>query len=178
MAADRREQLLDAADSVVQRAGAHASMAAMAAAAGITKPILYRWFGDKDGLLAALTARHTARLLEQLRASLATGEDLRTRTAATIDAYLRAIEDEPQVYRFLVRQAGGREVAAFQREIGELLARGLPQAGALAPVWGHGIVGLVQGAGDWWLDHSGELRREQVRDGLVELLWGAFARHL
>ncbi|MBC7679270.1 MAG: TetR/AcrR family transcriptional regulator, partial [Pseudorhodobacter sp.] len=62
----RREALLAAADAVVQRDGASASMASIAAEAGITKPILYRHFGDKGGLYAALTERHTDRLLEAL----------------------------------------------------------------------------------------------------------------
>lgn len=176
MGTDRREQLLEAADRVVQRRGASASMAAMAAEAGITKPVLYRYFRDKDGLLAALVERHTAALLDRLRTALATGVDLRARTEATIDAYLDTIAAEPQTYRFLVRQAGGREVAGFVRRVGELLARGLPQAGSAAPVWGQGVVGLVQGAGDWWLDHPEVLDRRQVRDALVDLLWGAFGR--
>ena len=51
----RREQLLNAADRVVQREGPGASMNAIAAEAGITKPILYRHFGDRNGLIGALT---------------------------------------------------------------------------------------------------------------------------
>ena len=53
----RRESLLAAADLVVQRDGPSASMSAIAAEAGITKPILYRHFGDKSGLYAALAER-------------------------------------------------------------------------------------------------------------------------
>ena len=44
-------------------------MAAVAAEAGITKPVLYRHFGDKGGLVAALTDRHTGRLLAVLQAA-------------------------------------------------------------------------------------------------------------
>jgi len=89
----RREELLDAADRIVQRDGPAASMRAMAAEAGITKPVLYRYFGDKNGLLTALADRHTRDLLERLRAALRSGDDRRSRAAATIDAYLRAIEE-------------------------------------------------------------------------------------
>ncbi|MGH2819151.1 MAG: helix-turn-helix domain-containing protein, partial [Actinomycetota bacterium] len=45
--------LLDAADNVVRRDGPEASMQKIAAEAGITKPILYRQFGDKGGLYRA-----------------------------------------------------------------------------------------------------------------------------
>ncbi|BFO19525.1 hypothetical protein SHKM778_59130 [Streptomyces sp. KM77-8] len=44
----RRRELLEAADRVVLRDGPGASMNAIAAEAGITKPILYRHFGDKE----------------------------------------------------------------------------------------------------------------------------------
>ena len=52
-----RDQLLDAACRVIERTGPSASMQEMAAEAGITKPILYRHFGDKAGLLRALALR-------------------------------------------------------------------------------------------------------------------------
>src|SRR5438309_8123498 len=87
---ERREQLLEAADRVVQREGSAASMNLIAAEAGITKPILYRHFGDKGGLYRALADRHIDRLLARLRAALTTRGGLTARTRATVDAYLAA----------------------------------------------------------------------------------------
>ncbi|MBI0378905.1 helix-turn-helix transcriptional regulator, partial [Streptomyces albiflaviniger] len=69
-AQQRRKELLEAADRVVLRDGPEASMNAIAAEAGITKPILYRHFGDKGGLYRALAKRHTDALLASLRAAL------------------------------------------------------------------------------------------------------------
>jgi len=63
----RRRELLEAADRVVLRDGPQASMNAIAAEAGITKPILYRHFGDKNGLYAALAARLTVCSSELMR---------------------------------------------------------------------------------------------------------------
>nr|WP_309240176.1 hypothetical protein [Actinomadura sp. J1-007] len=31
---------------------------------------------------------------------------------------------------------------------------------------------MVQTAGDWWLDHAGEVPREDVVDGLADLILG------
>jgi AcrR family transcriptional regulator len=183
---DKREQLLDAADRVVQREGSAASMNLIAAEAGITKPILYRHFGDKVGLYRTLADRHIDQLLARLRAALATRGGLQARTRATVDAYLAAVEQEPQVYRFLVERAAVEEpvvrgqVQGFVRRFGEELAAGIanePELSGLAPeravVWAHAIAGMVQATGDWWQDHP-EVPRRVVVDQLVSLLWEGF----
>src|SRR3954452_16496159 len=171
MAGAQSDQLLEAADRVVRRAGSGATMNLIAAEAGITKPILYRHFGDKGGLYRALAARYTEDLLSRLRAALATRGGLAARTRATIDAYLTAVGEQPQVYRFLMERAAVEEpgvrgeVQGFVRRFGDELASGMRSESALevderrALVWAHGIAGMVQAAGDWWLDHpkvSGE----------------------
>jgi len=179
----RREALLDAADRLVQRDGPTVSMASIAAAAGITKPILYRHFGDKGGLYAALAERHTDRLLVTLQAALGSGGSPRQRVERTIDAYLGVIEAEPQVYRFLLHSTDKAEVAGqvrtFLERLSELLAvgiaaeLGLPRRSARAQVWARGIVGMVQAAGDWWVT-SGTTGRAHVVRELTALLWGAY----
>jgi AcrR family transcriptional regulator len=182
----RREALLDAADRIVQRDGPAVSMASIAAEAGITKPILYRHFGDKGGLYAALAERHTDRLLHVLQEALAAGGTARERVERTIGAYLATIEGEPQVYRFLVHaaevpagaEAHGR-VQVFLRRFSELLALGIATELGLKPgspraeTWARGIVGMVQSAGDWWLLGGAPDRDAVVRE-LTDLLWGAY----
>jgi AcrR family transcriptional regulator len=162
-------------------------MNVIAAEAGITKPILYRHFGDKGGLYRALAARHIDELLGRLRNALLTRGGVEARTRATIDAYLASIEERPQVYRFLVQRAAVEdpavrgEVEGFVRRFGEELAVGLthePALGTVAPVrakvWAQGIAGLVQAAGDWWLDHP-DVPRRRVVDELTSLLVGGFS---
>src|ERR1700754_1292561 len=133
-AARRRKELLEAADRVVLRDGPQASMNAIAAEAGITKPILYRHFGDKGGLYAALAKRHTDALLNSLRAALDAPAERRERVEATLDTYLAAIEARPQVYRFLMHPAEGstgadqgfdvgKHSAPLLRRMGEELAQ-------------------------------------------------------
>src|SRR3954466_1681637 len=187
MAGAQSDQLLEAADRVVRRAGSAATMNLIAAEAGITKPILNRHFGDKGGLYRALAARYTEDLLSRLRAALATRGGLAARTRATIDAYLTAVGEQPQVYRFLMERAAVEEpgvrgeVHGFVRRFGDELAAGIEQepelmtvAAVRARVWAHGIAGMVQSAGDWWLDHP-EVPRREVVDELTALLFGEFA---
>ncbi|WP_086738882.1 TetR family transcriptional regulator, partial [Streptomyces glaucescens] len=188
----RRRELLEAADRVVLRDGPQASMNAIAAEAGITKPILYRHFGDKGGLYAALATRHTDALLDSLRAALDAPAERRERVESTLDTYLAAIEARPQVYRFLMHpaeggQAGeqgfdvGKHSAPVLRRMGEELGKVIeervdlgPDSERLARVWGHGIVGMMHAAGDWWLGERPCSRQELVH-GLADLLWGRLA---
>lgn len=185
----RRRQLLEAADRVVLRDGPKASMNAIAAEAGITKPILYRHFGDKGGLYRALAKRHTDALLSALKAALDAPADRRERVEATLDTYLAAIEARPQVYRFLMHPAEdsqlpeqgfdvGRHSAPLLRRLGEELAIVIeervdlgPGSAQLARVWGHGIVGMMHAAGDWWLGER-PCSRAQLVSSLADLLWG------
>jgi AcrR family transcriptional regulator len=177
----RRQELLDAADRIVSRDGPAASMAAIAAEAGITKPVLYRHFGDKGGLYAALADRYTERLLVDLRAALSAGRSRQDRVVRAVDAYLSAIEAAPQVYRFLVHSdeaaPAQSQVRHFTRRLAGLLAEGIAaETGApplRAQVWAHGIVGMVQAAGDWWLDDAPCGRGELVAE-LAALLGGRY----
>jgi len=188
----RRRELLEAADRVVLRDGPGASMNAIAAEAGITKPILYRHFGDKGGLYAALAKRHTDALLDSLRAALDAPAERRERVEATLDTYLAAIEARPQVYRFLMHPGDGvspgdpgfdvrKHSLPLLRLMGEELAQVIedrvdlgPASQQLARVWGHGIVGMMHAAGDWWLGERPCSRAELVRS-LADLLWGRLA---
>ncbi|WP_438484193.1 TetR family transcriptional regulator [Streptomyces sp. S186] len=188
----RRRELLEAAERIVLRDGPGASMNAIAAEAGITKPILYRHFGDKGGLYRALAVRHTDALLANLRAALDAQSLRRERVEATLDAYLAAIEARPQVYRFLMHPADedvpsesgfdvGRHSAPLLRRLGEELAKVISERLDLGPdgeerarVWGHGIVGMMHAAGDWWLRER-PCSREQLVRHLTDLLWGRLA---
>jgi AcrR family transcriptional regulator len=177
--AERRGQILDAAERVVRRDGTAASMSAIAREAGITKPVVYRHFGDRDGLYQALAERQTQALLDAIRAALRSkADDRRGRAAAAIDAYLRVIEREPQLYRFLLwSPAAARTVTAFRSRLAAELAAGMRAETGLRPdvaaAWAVGIVGMVQSAGDWWLEERLFSRRRLVAR-LTDLLWGSY----
>ena len=183
----RREQLLNAADRVVQRDGPGASMNAIAAEAGITKPILYRHFGDRTGLMRALTERHTGGLLAAVRAALAEPLERRERVEHVLDTYLAGIESRPQVYRLLTHpEAGdpsgvGNALAPALKQIAEEITGAVllqidlgPEAELLSETWGRGITGMVLAAGDWWLE-TRPCSRTRMVQALADLLWGRLA---
>ncbi|NUS05826.1 MAG: TetR/AcrR family transcriptional regulator [Nonomuraea sp.] len=186
---DRRRALLDAADRVILSEGPEVSMAAIAAEAGITKPILYRHFGDKSGLYQALADRHVRTVIAQLRPRFAeAGTDLRARARAGIDVYLDLIFANLNLYRFLFHRASAEDtrirshMTSLVRSLGEELGQALAAERAVpdpvrAQVLGHAFVGMVQTTGDWWLDHP-EVERARVVESLVDVIAAALApRH-
>jgi AcrR family transcriptional regulator len=182
--AERRAELLDAAARVIREHGSDVSMAAIAAAAGITKPILYRHFGDKGGLFRALAERQTDELMSGIREAILAPGTPRERTEAAIDAYLAAIEKRPAVYRFVVGRAVAEEpsvagsVAGFMErlaaELADVIRADLQLPPTRARVWAHGIVGMVHAAGDWWLGGQ-HISRQRLVHELTDLLFGGLA---
>jgi AcrR family transcriptional regulator len=184
----RRRALLDAADRIIRREGPDVSMASIAAEAGISKPILYRHFGDKSGLYQALADRHTRLLMDSVRAAFRRPGEIRDRARAAIGTYLAAIAANRNLYGFLVHRAGAEDTATHSamstliRGLGGELAELLLEEGRLRDpvrghVWGHATVGMVQAAGEWWLDHS-DVPRAAVVEGLVDLLLDGLAARL
>lgn len=165
-------------------------MESIATEAGITKPILYRHFGDREGLVRALAEQFGERLAEVLGARL----DLRLRSEPprprallreTIDSYIAFIEADPGLYAFLTQRGpraakstgvADRVAMAVARTLGEGLRLADYDSGAAEP-WSYGIVGLVHLAGEWWVNRP-TLPREQLVTYLTDLLWGGLASAL
>lgn len=179
---DRRRELLDAADRVIRRTGPAASMDAIASEAGVSRVVLYRYFGDKDGLYRAVADRYVEGLLITLRRALEATDDPEIRLRSTIDTYTGFIESNREVYSFLMHRAAREGVAIqttvadFMRkvanEVGNILEREIASRGfdpAPAGIWATGVVGMVHLATDRWLE-SQEVSRDEFIDQLVGLL--------
>ena len=145
----RRGQLLDAADRIIGLSGLAFSMDEIASEAGITKPVLYRHFGDKDGLYEALTERYIGELEVALRPAAKAG-DPRSRLAATIDAYIGN--------------------CAFT-SIAKLERAGLDPG--FAEHWAQCVSGMIRAAGASWLE-TRSLPRKRLVEYLTTVLWNGF----
>jgi AcrR family transcriptional regulator len=179
----KRERLLEAAIRVVRREGAAVSMDEIAQEAGVTKPIIYRAFGDREGLTAALADRFADELAAALQRALELAPDDRGRVSGAIDAYLGFIEREPAITRFLIHRSlqsleeTGVALSGFVNRVGGLITQAIGEAlrqrgldsGAAEP-WGYAIVGAVHMAGDWWLERK-TMPRERLVDYLTTLVW-------
>ncbi|MEP6760377.1 MAG: TetR family transcriptional regulator [Sporichthyaceae bacterium] len=191
----RREELVDAAVRAIRVHGAGVGMDEVAAEAATSKAAVYRYFADRGDLYVAVCTRVTERLVAQLSSALAAEREPGRQLAAAIDAYLRVIEADPDVYRFVVARPvpdrlGGagcadpvRDLSALVGDhVATLIATRLEDAGvesSSAGPWGHGIVGLVRSAADHWLDQrspmSLPMSRADLRDHLTDLAWSGLA---
>lgn len=171
----RREALVDAAITAVERHGDDVTMTAMAAAAGVTKPILYRYFGDRAGLYHAIAERYATGLLVELRTAIEYGPGGRASVEQTVDAYLRYVEKNPELYRFLTTRLpaadpdGQRLVSGFVHHVARDIAGVLEQPLAAAGIEAGGtelvafaVTGMVQLAGEVWLERRAMSRRDAV----------------
>lgn len=176
----RREAFLEAAVEVIRREGAGASMEAIARQAGVTKPILYRVFGDREGLLVALGERFAAQLVTELQKVIDSGDDSRTTLARGIRAYIDLVDRDLHIYRFLTARlstelqgpTGGfvKQIAAsISVVMGERMRAEGADSGA-AELWAYGLVGMVHMAGDWWIERR-TIPKERLVEYLVTLLW-------
>lgn len=187
---NRTEELLEAAIRVIREDGPGTSMERIAQAAGVTKPILYKHFGDKAGIYESIAARYLNELRSELIKSMRPGASPAETLRRTVDTYLAVIEREPQIYRFLMREARlsvsdpGAPVESFIRQLaGEVtvvISDGLRASGtdlgAAEPI-GYGITGMVQLAGDWWIERR-PMTRDRMTNYITDLIWNGLSAML
>jgi AcrR family transcriptional regulator len=178
----RRAELTTAAIDAIRRLGPDVGMDAIAAHAGVSKPVLYRYYADKSQLWLAVGQEAASMVLDAITPAVASVREERAAIAAAIDAYLAHIAADTNLYQFVVHQpdiARGRDVVAdvvdtvasgLARIFGDRLrARGLDSGAALP--WAYGVVGYVQSVGDWWLRRQQPISREALGDYLTTFLW-------
>jgi AcrR family transcriptional regulator len=175
----RRQELLDGAVGVIRDEGPDASMDRIAAACGVTKPIIYRHFGDRAGLIEAIGVQFVSGLVFDLAVELRGDRPPEELIRRVIDAYVRHIEADAELYRFLIQEApqggiqflGALVAEEVAKKLGSLLGRdGDPAVEA----WAYGLVGMVHFAGDWWA-YGRAMSRRQLVDDLTRLAWHGLA---
>ena len=194
----RREELVDATLRAIRSHGAGVGMDELAASAGTSKTVFYRHFTDRAGLYTAVAERVDATIIRGL--SRAAGDPpthdpapapagARTVVRAVIGAYLHLVEEDPEVYRFIVNAPilppGERpdgDVAAGMTDriashVAELVGAGLTPDGSgdsTPRLWGVALVGMVRATADAWLAAGGAAggpSSDELADELTALVW-------
>ncbi len=181
----RRAEFVEATIAAVAKKGPDVGMEDVAAEAGVSKPVLYRHFTDKSDLYLAVGQKATELLMERMGPALAADGPIRDRIERIVDAYLSVIEDNPNLYRFVVKgsfvdrpvekdvvQEDKNLIAnTLARILGDYLRAFEMDSGGAEP-WAHALVGMVQNAGDWWLDRQ-TMSRANLSDYLATIIWHA-----
>jgi AcrR family transcriptional regulator len=184
-AGERRALILEAAGRLFGEQGYDAArLDDIAAAAGVTKPILYRHFADKEALYLALLARHRDDLPTFTAAMPAEGT-VQERLRAVIDGWVAYVESHAYAWKMLFRDTGGGpKVRAFRTEvqaqaravlvhaIGALSPRPVPERELepLAELMRMGMASTVL----WWIDRP-DVPREAVVDAITRVWTGLLA---
>ncbi|MFE4456363.1 TetR/AcrR family transcriptional regulator [Nocardia tengchongensis] len=169
--AEREAQILDVAAAEIARVGyAGLSLAVVAAEAGVSKPLVYSYFGTKDGLYLACLQRAASVLGDAIDESMDGAPSSLQAAERTLAAIFTVLEPRPHDWKVVFDlshpgegsvyeaawAARGRIAEQASRGVEVFLAdRGLSDPrdqSALTAVW----TGVVAALVDWWLDHPEE----------------------
>lgn len=179
--AERRARVLAAALGAFARDGYRgAAMSEIAAAAGVTKPVLYDHFPSKQALFAAVLEGVRARLLG-LSSEIATQPiDPESRFRLSVESFFSFAEEHPEALRVLLLvPKGDAEAEAVSAEVqagasAAIAAMLAPYMAGAEPVrvaattefLKHGVHALAE----WWLDHP-ETPKETLVDVVMRAAW-------
>ena len=170
----REREMLEAAGRVFAQRGFHAaSMEEIAGGAGVSKPMIYNYFGSKEGLYFAYIELAGQRMLARMRNAVqAAGERPDERLWASALAFFGHVDDNRDEWSVLFGELAARG-APFSREASAIRSRVsdgtaalfdevLDSAGVSPEKIGgteplaHAFVGAGESLANWWLDHPEE----------------------
>src|SRR3954447_20515480 len=179
----RRAELIEAVLGAVRERGPAIDMDDVAAVSGVAKPVFYRYFKDKGDLFLSVGVEVGERLVAGVVAALEGTQNPRAMIAAAVDTFLRAVEEDPHVYRFVLQRPVNAATASdysaviskrASRLIGDLLRDAGLDTGAAEP-WGFAMVGAVRSAAERWLDEP-TMSRNALSGYLTNLMWAGSRR--
>lgn len=185
--AQREQQMLQVAEAVFAESGYHAtSMDEIATRVGVTKPMLYEYFGSKDGLLRACLGRARQQLHEQTVAAVGAGGAPRDVMARAVRAFFDFVDEHAAAWAVLQAESmvttgpGAQEIEEIRRQQSDYtqaLLAGLPGAEALTPLELAARAEMVTGACErvavWRTAHADEaaISAERATELVMAALW-------
>jgi AcrR family transcriptional regulator len=135
---DRRQAMLDRAAALYARDGFQgASIADLAQACGVSKSLLYHYFGSKEDILFEIMSDHVEHLRQVAREALAAAPaDPAARLSALTHVFLRAYVGAADRHKVLVNdldrlpEERRRTVVAAERELIDMVGEALAGLGS------------------------------------------------
>ncbi len=177
----REQQMLDAAVQMFSVNGYHeTSMDTIAAAAEISKPMLYLYYGSKEDLFGACLNRELTRFIDALRADIDYSQSPRDLLRNTIGSFLRYIDANRASWIVMYTQAISSPAFAHtvregREQIIELVAA-LVREGSRRPRTDaeHQMMGVaLVGAGEAMANRlsTGDIDVDEAAELMIELFW-------
>lgn len=176
-----RDALLAAAEHVIARDGAGATLASIAAEAGVTKPIVYARIGSQAELSNALAERLADRLVMAVNERVTVVALDRATLAGLFRVVFETLEAYRELFVYVTRGTGddSPERALFlagrsAEPLAALLAHHRAAQGddpAVAEPWAYALVGMLNLTALWWMEHRA-VTASTLADRLAELAWG------
>jgi AcrR family transcriptional regulator len=112
--AERREQLIEIAESIIRKEGMHAaSMKRLAATAGVSETQVYNYFGSRETLFIEIAQREFQRIETARQAAIGLGRDHPTRIELSTRTYLRQMSERGWLLQMLLMSP---DVRAMRRK--------------------------------------------------------------
>ena len=177
----REQQMLAVAGRVFALEGYHgASMDVIAEGVGVTKPMLYSYFGSKEGLYLAYMRQAGAELMRSLREAADPVTAPRERLWAGLLAFLAFVDEHRDEWRLLYGEAAAQggpfaaEVGVLRRQVSTLVASLVAGEGdgqrPGAQAHAGALVGACESMANWWLEHPDQ-PLELVASRLMGFAW-------
>ena len=179
--ADRERQMLEVAEEVFAERGYQASsMGEIAERVGVSKPMIYAYFGSKEGLLLACIRRARAELREVTTAAIAAGGTPREVMRRGLVAHFRFIDAHTRAWAILRTEAAlagpaAAEVEQVRNQQAELIASSTAGfAPDVDPLLVEAYAQLLVGATErvsLWRERHPEVTPEVAADLILAVVW-------
>jgi AcrR family transcriptional regulator len=172
----RQQRMLDAAEAVFsEHSFVAAPMDEIAQRSGITKALIYQYFGSKEGLYEAMIERGRTRLFDELTTALEGVEDGYPKLEAFVRGYFDYVDANRGTWLLLYGETGSAAVNEMRARnsavVEELLRSAVAEGGEFSPemtaVLARTLVGAGEEVGRWWAVNPGIDKQEVVRDFLA-----------
>jgi len=153
--ADRERLMLGAAGEAFATHGFHgSSMDDIARAAGVTKPMLYRYFGSKEDLYAAYLRLAGHELIDRVRALDTRGHPAPARLREGLNAFLTYVQEHRVGWTVLHGETTTPTDAQIAQEVAELRGRIIRLLTTLFDdtAFAHAFTGAAESLATWWVN--------------------------
>lgn len=180
----RRREFVDAALSAIAEYGPEVSTEQIAEQAGVARTRLYKHFGNAGDLQRAIATRAAETIITEFEPMWNLKGSAWEMITSAVGAHTKWLAEHANLYRYLTRHSLSAApdepdtVTDIKTAVAVHLSgmltdylTGFDVEHVNAEPLAFGIIGFVESAATRWLDHPGNLTREELTEQLVRWIW-------